>query len=68
MEALLNQKIHDWLETLKKIRGLSENTLISYKNDFDKFIHFLNHHLSSEVTVQEPVSYTHLTLPTTTIV
>mgnify|MGYP005677065369 CR=1 FL=1 len=35
MEALLNQKINDWLETLKKIRGLSENTLISYKNDFD---------------------------------
>ena len=53
MEALLNQKINDWLETLKKIRGLSENTLISYKNDFDKFICFLNQHLSSEVTVQE---------------
>ena len=53
MEALLNQKINDWLETLKKIRGLSENTLISYKNDFDKFIFFLNQHLSSEVTVQE---------------
>ena len=53
MEALLNQKINDWLETLKKIRGLSENTLISYKNDLDKFICFLNQHLNSEVTVQE---------------
>ena len=53
MDPLLDKKINDWLETLKKIRGLSENTLISYKNDFDKFIFFLNHHFESEISTKD---------------
>ena len=52
--------IETFIDSLWLEKNLSQNTLSSYKTDLDKFKNFLEKN--------ETVSYTHLTLPTTTSV
>ena len=38
MNNQFKKSFNDWIEDLEKVRDLSENTLIGYKNDIEKFI------------------------------
>ena len=35
MNNQVKECFHDWIENLQKVRNLSDNTLISYKNDIE---------------------------------
>ncbi len=52
----MNKHIEDaftnWLENLKEVRNLSDNTLISYKHDVKSFIEFIITHTGSEVSIK----------------
>ena len=47
MDILLEKHFKSWIDNLSNIRDLSENTVISYKNDIQKFFIFLESHLGS---------------------
>ena len=45
-EFILEKEYNDWSINLKNIKGLSDNTVISYQRDIKKFILFLQNYLS----------------------
>ena len=47
MDIILEKHFNNWIDNLSNIRDLSENTVISYKNDIQKFLAFLETHLDS---------------------
>ena len=47
MDIILEKYFNNWIDNLSNIRDLSENTVISYKNDIQKFLAFLETHLDS---------------------
>ena len=54
MEEFILQKIYqDWLNNLKNIKGLSDNTLEAYKIDIIKFIYFLRNYLGNDPSLND---------------
>ena len=51
MDILLEKHFKSWIDNLSNIRDLSENTVISYKNDIQKFFVFLESHLDSSPNI-----------------
>ena len=51
MDILLEKHFKSWIDNLSNIRDLSENTVISYKNDIQKFFDFLESHLDSSPNI-----------------
>jgi len=47
VDIILEKYFNNWIDNLSNIRDLSENTVISYKNDIQKFLAFLETHLDS---------------------
>jgi len=47
VDIILEKHFNNWIDNLSNIRDLSENTVISYKNDIQKFLAFLETHLDS---------------------
>ena len=51
MDILLEKHFKSWIDNLSNIRALSKNTVISYKNDIQKFFDFLESHLDSSPNI-----------------
>ena len=51
MDILLEKHFKSWIDNLSNIRDLSKNTVISYKNDIQKFFVFLESHLGSSPNI-----------------
>ena len=53
MNNQVKECFHDWIENLQKVRNLSDNTLISYKNDIEKFLIFSKDHLGGSLSMSD---------------
>tara|TARA_B100001029_G_scaffold165120_1_gene156545 strand:- start:305 stop:1222 length:918 start_codon:yes stop_codon:yes gene_type:complete len=47
VDILLEKHFKSWIDNLSNVRDLSKNTVISYKNDIQKFFVFLESHLDT---------------------
>ena len=47
MDILLEKHFKSWIDNLSNVRDLSKNTVVSYKNDIQKFFVFLESHLDT---------------------
>ena len=52
MKSNLKNELNNWIDYLSNVKGLSENSVISYKNDIAKFIEFLHKHLDCEIDIK----------------
>ena len=53
MNNQVKECFHDWIENLQKVRNLSDNTLISYKNDIEKFLIFSKDHFGGSLSMSD---------------
>lgn len=53
MNNQVKECFHDWIENLQKVRNLSDNTLISYKNDIEKFLIFSKDHFGGNLSIRD---------------
>mgnify|MGYP006225596847 CR=1 FL=1 len=53
MNNQVKECFHDWIENLQKVRNLSDNTLISYKNDIEKFLIFSKDHFGGNLSISD---------------
>ena len=53
MNNQVKECFHDWIENLQKVRNLSDNTLISYKNDIEKFLIFSKDHFGESLSMSD---------------
>ena len=53
MDNQFKKSFHDWIENLKKVRNLSDNTLVSYRNDIEKFIKFSKSHFGGSLSLND---------------
>lgn len=49
MKLSLEKELNNWIDNLSNIKNLSQNSIISYKNDVLKFLDFLNLHTNKEI-------------------
>ena len=49
MKLSLEKELNNWIDNLYNIKNLSQNSIISYKNDVLKFLDFLNFHTNKEI-------------------
>ena len=42
MKLSLEKELNNWIDNLSNIKNLSQNSIISYKNDVLKFLDFLS--------------------------
>ena len=52
-EFILEKEYNDWSINLKNIKGLSDNTVISYQRDIKKFILFLQNYLGDDPSIND---------------
>ena len=52
-EFILEKEYNDWGINLKNIKGLSNNTVISYQRDIKKFILFLQNYLGNDPSIND---------------
>ena len=52
-EFILEKEYNDWSINLKNIKGLSDNTVISYQRDIKKFILFLQNYLGNDPSIND---------------
>ena len=53
MKADLDQEYNNWIDYLSNIKNLSQNSIISYKNDLSKFFIFFQNHIEENLGIQE---------------
>ena len=53
MDIRLQQQFNNWIDNLSKLKGLSNNTVVSYKSDTLKFFKFLENHLDSVPNIHD---------------
>lgn len=50
-DIIVTKLIINWLKYLKLQKNCAENTVISYKNDIENFLHFISHYNSEIITL-----------------